>query len=268
MKIKQSVTISSGEEEGAHRGPDRVQTGAAQVFRVQFAMDLPIHDRLDEIRAALDQSQVVVICGATGSGKTTQLPKLCLDMQRGREQLIGHTQPRRIAARTVAMRVAEELGTSVGQLVGYQVRHRDQTSAATRVKLMTDGILLMELQHDPRLARYDTLIVDEAHERSLNIDFILGYLQRLLPQRPDLKLIITSATIDVERFAAHFGGAPVIDIPGRGYPVEVRYRPLETVTGDETAEEEEDETFLAVQDRKSTRLNSSHMSESRMPSSA
>jgi len=212
------------------------------VSNVKFAMDLPIHGHLDEICEALLVHQVLVICGATGSGKTTQIPKLCLAMGRGKEGLIGHTQPRRIAAKTVAMRIAEELGVVPGQLVGFQIRHTDKTSAATRVKVMTDGILLAELQHDRKLARYDTLIIDEAHERSLNIDFILGYLKQLLPQRPDLKLIITSATIDTERFSGHFDGAPIIEVSGRGYPVEVRYRPPETPED----EDAEDETFMAI----------------------
>ena len=165
------------------------------------------------------------IAGETGSGKTTQLPKICLELGRGKDRLIGHTQPRRIAARSVAERIAEELGTELGDLVGYQVRFTDRTSKSSRLKLMTDGILLAELQRDRQLRKYDTIIIDEAHERSLNIDFLLGYLKRLLPRRPDLKLIITSATIDVERFAQHFD-APVVEVSGRTYPVEVRYRPL------------------------------------------
>lgn len=197
--------------------------------------DLPVSERRDDIAAAIRDHQVVIIAGETGSGKTTQLPKICLELGRGDPSkkgggLIGHTQPRRIAARSVAERIAEELGTELGDLVGYQVRFTDRTSRSSRVKLMTDGILLAELQRDRKLLKYDTLIIDEAHERSLNIDFILGYLRRLLPQRPDLKLVITSATIDVDRFAAHFatGGkpAPVIEVSGRTYPVEVRYRPL------------------------------------------
>lgn len=215
---------------------------------IKFAMDLPIHEHLDEICQVLLRYQVVVICGATGSGKTTQIPKLCLVTGRGKAGLIGHTQPRRIAAKTVAMRIAEELGGVPGQLVGYQVRHTDRTSAATRIKVMTDGILLAELQHDRNLERYDTLIIDEAHERSLNIDFILGYLKQLLPQRPDLKLIITSATIDTERFSRHFDGAPIIEVSGRGYPVEVRYQPPASATDDETRrrDAEDDETFMAI----------------------
>ena len=182
-----------------------------------------------DIAAAIRDHQVVVLAGETGSGKTTQLPKICLELGRGRRRIggkmIGHTQPRRIAARSVAERIADELGTELGDLVGYQVRFTDRTSKRSRVKLMTDGILLAELQRDRDLRRYDTIIIDEAHERSLNIDFLLGYLKRLLPRRPDLKLIITSATIDVERFAEHFD-APVVEVSGRTYPVEVRYRPL------------------------------------------
>src|SRR5690349_24607444 len=168
------------------------------------------------------------MAGETGSGKTTQLPKICLELGRGaggRGGLIGHTQPRRIAARSVAERLASELRTELGTEVGYQVRFTDRTSRDTRIKVMTDGILLAELQRDRQLRRYDTIIIDEAHERSLNIDFLLGYLKRLLPRRPDLKVIITSATIDVDRFAAHFD-APVVEVSGRTYPVDVRYRPL------------------------------------------
>lgn len=214
---------------------------------VHFSMDLPIHARLNDIRRAIASHQVVVVCGETGSGKTTQLPKLCLDVNRGREGLIGHTQPRRIAAKTAAARIAEELGEEPGRIVGFQVRHSDQTSDATRIKIMTDGILLAELQHDRSLERYDTLIIDEAHERSLNIDFILGYLKQLLPQRPDLKLIITSATIDRERFSSHFDNAPIIEVSGRGYPVEVRYRPVAVATEEGAErEEEDDENFQAI----------------------
>jgi ATP-dependent helicase HrpA len=187
---------------------------------------LPVVERRDEIAAAVRDSQVVVVSGETGSGKSTQLPKICLGAGRGEAGLIGHTQPRRIAARAVAERVAEELGSTVGGLVGYTVRFTDRVASGTRVKVMTDGILLAELQRDRTLSRYDTIIVDEAHERSLNIDFILGYLKQLLPRRPDLKVVVTSATIDTERFAAHFGSAPVIEVTGRTYPVEVRYRPF------------------------------------------
>ena len=200
-------------------------------LRIAFPPELPVSARRDDIAAAIRDHQVVVVAGETGSGKTTQLPKIALALGRGRAGMIGHTQPRRIAARSVAERIAEELGTEIGDLVGYQVRFTQRASERSRVKVMTDGILLAELQHDRDLRRYDTLIIDEAHERSLNIDFILGYLARLLPRRPDLKVVITSATIDPHRFAAHFPDrqgrpAPVIEVSGRTYPVEVRYRPL------------------------------------------
>lgn len=187
--------------------------------------DLPVSDRRDDIAKAILENQVVVIAGETGSGKTTQLPKICLELGRGSHGLIGHTQPRRIAARTVASRIAEELHTPLGGKVGYQVRFNEQCSENTYIKLMTDGILLAEVQNDRLLNRYDTIIIDEAHERSLNIDFLLGYLKQILPKRPDLKVIITSATIDVERFSRHFDSAPVIEVSGRTYPVELRYCP-------------------------------------------
>ena len=193
---------------------------------ISYPPELPITAKKDEIAAAIRDHQVVVVAGETGSGKTTQLPKICLELGRGVTGQIGHTQPRRIAARTVSARIAEELGTELGTTVGYQVRFNDNSSDETLVKLMTDGILLTEMQRDRRLLRYDTLIIDEAHERSLNIDFILGYLKRLLPGRPDLKVIITSATIDPQRFSEAFGGAPVVEVSGRTYPVEVRYRPV------------------------------------------
>ncbi|MDX6198648.1 MAG: ATP-dependent helicase HrpA [Actinomycetota bacterium] len=187
--------------------------------------DLPVSAARDELMAAIRDHQVVVVAGETGSGKTTQLPKMLLELGRGIDGLIGHTQPRRIAARTVAERIAEELGTPLGETVGYKVRFHDQVGDATLIKLMTDGILLAELQGDRLLRQYDTLIIDEAHERSLNVDFLLGYLNQLLPRRPDLKVVITSATIDPGRFAEHFDDAPVIEVSGRTYPVEVRYRP-------------------------------------------
>ena len=198
-----------------------------------YPEDLPITARKDEILAALVAHQVIVVAGETGSGKSTQLPKICLEAGRGNAGLIGHTQPRRIAARSLAERVAEELGVPFGGPVGYKVRFTDRVSEGTLVKLMTDGVLLAELHGGPDLRQYDTLIIDEAHERSLNIDFILGYLSRLLPSRPDLKVIITSATIDTERFSQHFGDAPVIEVSGRAYPVEIRYRPV-TEDGDGT----------------------------------
>jgi ATP-dependent helicase HrpA len=193
---------------------------------ITYPAELPVSQRKDEIAAAIRDHQVVVIAGETGSGKTTQIPKICLELGRGIAGQIGHTQPRRLAARTVAERIAEELGSPLGETVGYQVRFTDVSAGDTLVKLMTDGILLNELARDRELRRYDTLIIDEAHERSLNIDFILGYLRQLLPRRPDLKVIITSATIDPERFAAAFGGAPIVEVSGRTYPVEVRYRPI------------------------------------------
>ena len=193
---------------------------------ITYPAELPVSQRRDEIAAAIRDHQVVVIAGETGSGKTTQIPKICLELGRGVKGQIGHTQPRRLAARTVAERIATELGSPLGETVGYQVRFTDVSAGDTLVKLMTDGILLNELARDTELRRYDTLIIDEAHERSLNIDFILGYLRQLLPRRKDLKVIITSATIDPERFAAAFGGAPIVEVSGRAYPVEVRYRPI------------------------------------------
>jgi ATP-dependent helicase HrpA len=202
--------------------------------------DLPVSERRQEIGEALRAHQVVVIAGETGSGKTTQLPKICLDIGRGIRGTIGHTQPRRLAARTVAQRIADELHTPLGDVVGYTVRFTDQVSDRTLVKLMTDGILLAEIQRDRRLLRYDTLILDEAHERSLNIDFLLGYLRELLPRRPDLKVIVTSATIEPQRFSAHFGGAPIIEVSGRTYPVDIRYRPLEVAVPSGASENSSD----------------------------
>ena len=226
--------------------PEQLAERAAAIPVISFP-DLPVSARRDEIARAIRDHQVVIVSGETGSGKTTQLPKICMQLGRGVAGMIGHTQPRRLAARSVADRIADELGQTVGrergQVVGYQVRFTDEVGPTTLVKLMTDGILLAEIQSDPMLRRYDTLIIDEAHERSLNIDFILGYLARLLPARPDLKVIITSATIDSERFARHFGTwegapgsgrliepAPVIEVSGRTYPVEIRYRPLGPTT--------------------------------------
>ena len=200
---------------------------AAVLPTISFPEHLPVSQVRSEIAAAIRDHQVVVLAGETGSGKTTQLPKILLELGRGRAGLIGHTQPRRIAARAVAERVAEELGTEVGELVGYTVRFHDQVADSTLVKVMTDGILLAELSRDRSLSAYDTIVIDEAHERSLTIDFLLGYLKQLLPRRPDLKIIITSATIDPERFSRHFDDAPILSVSGRTYPVEVRYRPLE-----------------------------------------
>ena len=198
----------------------------AALPKPEFDNTLPVHEKLDEIKKAIAENQVTIICGETGSGKTTQLPKICLELGRGAAGLIGHTQPRRLAARSVAERIAEELKSEIGSAVGYKVRFTDHTSRDACVKLMTDGILLAETQTDRYLAAYDTIIIDEAHERSLNIDFLLGYLKQLLPRRPDLKVIITSATIDAERFSQHFNGAPVLEVSGRTYPVEILYRPL------------------------------------------
>ncbi len=198
----------------------------ASIPAIQFP-DLPVTGKKDDIAALIKAHQVVIVCGETGSGKTTQLPKICLSIGRGAAGFIGHTQPRRIAARTVADRIAEELGESIGKSVGYKIRFNDKTHAESLVKLMTDGILLAESQNDPYLTQYDTIIIDEAHERSLNIDFLLGYLKWLLPKRPDLKLIITSATIDPQRFSTHFNDAPIIEVSGRTYPVEMRYRPVQ-----------------------------------------
>ncbi|MEU1675003.1 ATP-dependent RNA helicase HrpA [Streptomyces roseifaciens] len=204
----------------------RVAGRRAAVPAVTYPEQLPVSQKKDEILAAIRDHQVVIVAGETGSGKTTQIPKICMELGRGVRGLIGHTQPRRLAARTVAERVAEELRTPLGEAVGWKVRFTDQVGEDTLVKLMTDGILLAEIQTDRELRQYDTIIIDEAHERSLNIDFILGYLAQLLPRRPDLKVVITSATIDPERFSRHFGDAPIIEVSGRTYPVEVRYRPL------------------------------------------
>jgi ATP-dependent helicase HrpA len=217
-----------------------VATREAAVPAITYP-DLPVSDRRDEIARAISEHQVVIVAGQTGSGKTTQLPKICLELGRGIRGTIGHTQPRRLAARTVAQRIADELGTPLGEAVGYTVRFTDQASDRTLVKLMTDGILLAEIQRDRRLLRYDTLILDEAHERSLNIDFLLGYLRELLPRRPDLKLIVTSATIEPERFAAHFDGAPIVEVSGRTYPVEIRYRPLEVAVASDGVDDDPDD---------------------------
>nr|WP_249713982.1 ATP-dependent RNA helicase HrpA [Micromonospora sp. NBRC 107566] len=223
----------------------RIATRRAAVPVPSYPAELPVSQRKDDILAAIRDHQVVIVAGETGSGKTTQLPKICLELGRGVRGAIGHTQPRRIAARTVAERIAEELGTEIGARVGYKVRFTDRSSDGTLVKVMTDGILLAEMQNDRALRHYDTIIVDEAHERSLNVDFILGYLKQLLPRRPDLKLIITSATIDPERFARHFGDAPIVEVSGRTYPVEVRYRPLMVEV---EAADDEDEDGVLVRD--------------------
>ena len=247
--------------------PEQLAERAAAIPIIEFP-DLPVSARRDEIARAIRDHQVVIVSGETGSGKTTQLPKICMQLGRGVSGMIGHTQPRRLAARSVADRIAHELGQTVGresgQVVGYQVRFTDEVGPTTLVKLMTDGILLAEIQSDPMLRRYDTLIIDEAHERSLNIDFILGYVARLLPARPDLKVIITSATIDSDRFARHFGTwegtpgsgrliepAPVIEVSGRTYPVEIRYRPLGPTTPSsytsEASSQQADETIEVIE---------------------
>ncbi|GLP81204.1 ATP-dependent RNA helicase HrpA [Mycobacterium antarcticum] len=226
---------------------EQVTTGEALVATRRAAVpeisypDLPVSEMRHDIAKAIGEHQVVVIAGETGSGKTTQLPKICLELGRGIRGTIGHTQPRRLAARTVGQRIADELGVPLGEAVGYTVRFNDHASDRTLVKLMTDGILLAEIQRDRRLLRYDTLILDEAHERSLNIDFLLGYLRELLPRRPDLKVIVTSATIEPGRFAAHFGDAPIVEVSGRTYPVEIRYRPLEVVTRADDGSEDPDD---------------------------
>ncbi len=193
---------------------------------------LPVNQRRAEIARAIEKNQVIIVCGETGSGKTTQLPKLCLELGRGSRGLIGHTQPRRIAARATAARIAQELKSELGRYVGYKIRFTDRVSSDTYIKLMTDGILLAETQGDPQLRQYDTIIIDEAHERSLNIDFMLGYLKQLLPRRPDLKVIVTSATLDAEKFSRHFDGAPVIEVSGRLYPIETRWRPVQGANGE------------------------------------
>ncbi|MGW5447643.1 ATP-dependent RNA helicase HrpA [Streptomyces asiaticus] len=204
----------------------RVADRRAAVPAITYPEELPVSQKKDAILEAVRDHQVVIVAGETGSGKTTQIPKICLELGRGVKGLIGHTQPRRIAARTVAERIAEEMRSPLGESVGWKVRFTDQVGQDTHVKLMTDGILLAEIQTDRELRQYDTIIIDEAHERSLNIDFLLGYLAQLLPRRPDLKVVITSATIDPERFSRHFGDAPIVEVSGRTYPVEVRYRPL------------------------------------------
>ncbi|SBT37792.1 ATP-dependent RNA helicase HrpA [Micromonospora auratinigra] len=228
------------------RAEARLAARRAAVPAITYPAQLPVSERRDDIAAAIRDHQVVIVAGETGSGKTTQLPKICLELGRGITGLIGHTQPRRLAARTVADRIAEELGTELGDVVGYKVRFTDQVGENSLVKLMTDGILLAELQTDRMLRQYDTLIIDEAHERSLNIDFILGYLRQLLPRRPDLKVVITSATIETDRFAKHFADAegnpaPIVEVSGRTYPVEVRYRPLVEVTEAEEEDEADEE---------------------------
>src|SRR5213596_4044605 len=232
--------------------PAEIEQRRALVPRPEFPPELPICARREEIAKAISSHQVVIVCGETGSGKSTQLPKICLDLGRGIQGLIGHTQPRRIAARATASRIARELKTELGGAVGYKIRFTDKVGPRSYIKIMTDGILLAETQGDRELRRYDTLIIDEAHERSLNIDFLLGYVKQLLQgkenRRPDLKLVITSATIDAERFSKHFDNAPVIEVSGRLYPVEVRYRPVAGDSEDTTREEEEQALADAVEE--------------------
>ncbi|MFF8610099.1 ATP-dependent RNA helicase HrpA [Streptomyces sp. NPDC015346] len=229
----------------AGKAKERVDGRAARVPAITYPEQLPVSQKKDAILEAIRDHQVVIVAGETGSGKTTQIPKICLELGRGVRGMIGHTQPRRIAARTVAERVADELKTPLGEAVGWKVRFTDQVNPdATFVKLMTDGILLAEIQTDRELRAYDTIIIDEAHERSLNIDFLLGYLAQLLPKRPDLKVVITSATIDPERFSRHFGDAPIVEVSGRTYPVEVRYRPLL----EEDSEESDRDQITAICD--------------------
>jgi ATP-dependent helicase HrpA len=227
-------------------GRARMERRRASVPTLSYPPELPVSQRKDDLLAAIRDHQVVILAGETGSGKTTQLPKICLELGRGVRGLIGHTQPRRLAARSVAERIAEEVGTELGDTIGYTVRFTDQVSDNTLVKLMTDGILLAEIQRDRLLTKYDTLIIDEAHERSLTIDFLLGYLKQLLPRRPDLKVIITSATIDPQAFSRHFDDAPIVEVSGRTYPVEVRYRPL-VITAYEDEEDEEGEEVVRDQ---------------------
>ncbi|MCC6907813.1 MAG: ATP-dependent RNA helicase HrpA [Phycisphaerales bacterium] len=233
-------------EADIRRSMDRVATRRAAVPRITYPPDLPVVQRRAEIAEAIRINQVVVLCGETGSGKTTQLPKICLELGRGITGAIGHTQPRRVAARTVAARIADELSVPLGKQVGYKIRFGDQTSENTLIKIMTDGILLAETPSDRFLSAYDTIIIDEAHERSLNIDFLLGYIKQLLPRRRDLKVIITSATIDPQRFSAHFDDAPIIEVSGRAYPVEVRYEPPAAEADEDEAPDLIDATVSAV----------------------
>ncbi|MBZ6248671.1 ATP-dependent RNA helicase HrpA [Streptomyces olivaceus] len=233
-KPEARATVLAEIEAEVAKAEQRIGERRARVPDVSYPEQLPVSQKKDEIAAAIRDHQVVIVAGETGSGKTTQIPKICVELGRGVRGMIGHTQPRRIAARTVAERVADELDTPLGETVGWKVRFTDQVNPeSTFIKLMTDGILLAEIQTDRELRAYDTIIIDEAHERSLNIDFLLGYLAQLLPKRPDLKVVITSATIDPERFSRHFGDAPIVEVSGRTYPVEVRYRPLLEEDGDD-----------------------------------
>ncbi|MBT6892259.1 MAG: ATP-dependent RNA helicase HrpA, partial [Gammaproteobacteria bacterium] len=220
--------------EGAiKRSRQLVSERLGKIPQISYPEALPVSHSAPELIKAIQENQVVIVAGETGSGKTTQLPKICLEAGRGVFGLIGHTQPRRVAARTIAHRLAEELNVSVGDQVGFQVRFEDLSKPSTLIKVMTDGVLLAETQDDRFLEQYDTIIIDEAHERSLNIDFLLGYLKQILPKRPDLRLVITSATIDVDRFSSHFNSAPVFEVSGRTFPVDVQYRPLEDTLSDD-----------------------------------
>jgi len=248
--ISTDSALSDGQRERflslLHSAEERVRQRKARIPRPTYPPDLPVSNRRDEIAKAIRESQVVVVCGETGSGKTTQLPKICLELGRGVMGLIGHTQPRRIAARSVSQRIATELNTRLGELVGYKVRFGDATGPNTIIKLMTDGILLAETQTDRLLQKYDTLIIDEAHERSLNIDFLLGYIKTILPKRPDLKVIITSATIDPQRFSRHFDNCPILTVSGRTFPVETIYRPPVGADEDERDDDHERGLLQAV----------------------
>lgn len=260
QKLKDEKSVAKAQRllgEAAQKIRTSQQKFAARLANLpkpEYPLELPVSGKKNEIAAAITNNQVVIICGETGSGKTTQIPKICLELGRGVAGLIGHTQPRRIAARSVASRIAQELQSPLGEVVGYKVRFSDKLSESSYIKLMTDGILLAETQGDKFLNAYDTIIIDEAHERSLNIDFLLGYLKQLLPKRPDLKIIVTSATIDAERFSNHFVGAPIIEVSGRTYPVEIRYRPLgkagfrarETAEADNAQFDLEDETIFGI----------------------
>ncbi|MGD9393035.1 MAG: ATP-dependent RNA helicase HrpA, partial [Chromatiales bacterium] len=246
-RLKQKQPVDPGLEKLEKAIAESLQTVAVRrelAQEIDFPPDLPISGSLHQIRETIAANQVVILCGETGSGKSTQLPKICLSMGMGTHGRIGHTQPRRIAARSLMSRISTELETEPGTLVGYKVRFKDHVRPQTRVKLMTDGILLAEIQRDAWLNEYDTLIIDEAHERSLNIDFLIGYLKQLIKRRSDLKIIITSATIDPQRFSRHFDNVPVIEVSGRTYPVELRYRPLE----EEGVSERDEAMQLAIVD--------------------
>jgi len=229
IRLKQKKNIATGFEaleKDVQLSMQQLIERKEHMPRVTYPESLPISQKRALISDAIDNHQVVIVAGETGSGKTTQIPKMCLELGRGIHGMIGHTQPRRIAARSVATRIAEELNSPLGKDVGYKVRFSDHTQSNTYIKLMTDGILLAEIQRDPKLLNYDTIIIDEAHERSLNIDFLLGYLKNMLPKRPDLKVIVTSATINTARFSEFFNKAPVIEVSGRSYPVDIEYKPL------------------------------------------